>query len=133
MKLKSYDYPHEIKDMCLKDFPVIDSFAVVTEYRGKDFGHHLYFINKETNRKLTSFPWWDFAEKSIENMTITDIPIGKISDPFMDLEQGWQIIIFEKRDFVFILQGNEPCCTEFRTWYCVAKEVYITAWKEVLT
>ena len=47
---------------------------------------------------------WNHADEIIKNMNISDIPMGTISNPFEDLEQGWQMIIFEKRGYVYILQ-----------------------------
>lgn len=32
---------------------------------------------------LASFPWWDHAEKELETMKITNIPLGTIDRPLM--------------------------------------------------
>ena len=39
---------------------------------------------------------WNHADEIIKNMNISDIPMGTISNPFEDLEQGWQMIFLKK-------------------------------------
>jgi hypothetical protein len=54
------------------------------------------------------------------------------SKPYDDCEQGWQIIIFKKRNYVYILQGNEPTCTNFNVWYKVRIEDYLNNWNNLI-
>jgi len=65
-------------------------------------------------------------------MDISNIPLGNLSNPFNDLEQSWQILIWEKRNYVYIMQGEEPCCLEFPIWFKVLKEKYLDEWKKII-
>lgn len=56
---------------------------------------------------------WNHADEIIKNMNISDIPMGTISNPFEDLEQGWQMIIFEKRGYVYILTDEKGLISSF--------------------
>jgi hypothetical protein len=55
-------------------------------------------------------------------------PIG----PFDDLEQGWQIIIFERDNYVYVMQGEDPCCTEYPIWFRVPRDCYFTEWMKLI-
>ncbi|MEJ8553361.1 hypothetical protein [Tepidibacter sp. Z1-5] len=111
----------------LDEFPLIDDFKIKIKYNGEYLGNHLYFINTQ-NEILASFPWWDHVDKDLINMNIENIPLGPINGAFDDLEQGWHIYIFEHNNYVYILEGEEPCCEEFEVWFKVNKEVYINEW-----
>ena len=127
--LADYNYAEQIKTLDLKAFPVIDDFEIVTKDRGKSLGVHLYFSSSQYGQ-LASFPWWDNADRSLKEMNINDIPLGKMENPFYDLEQSWQILIWEKRDYVYVMQGEDPCCIEFSIWFKVNKDKYIGAWEK---
>ncbi len=55
--------------------------------------------------------------------------VGSISNPFDDLEQGWQVLIWEHQNYVYIMEGEEPQCTEFAVWFKVGKQRYYTQWE----
>ncbi|KAF5051701.1 hypothetical protein DSECCO2_416270 [anaerobic digester metagenome] len=132
IRLKDYNYSQQLSLLDLKAFPLIDDFQITLK-GSRNWGMHLYYFNNSLNRKIASFPWWDNAEKDISIMCISDIPLGTLRNPFNDCEQSWQILIWEKRDYVYIMQGDDPCCTEFPIWFRVRKEKYLAEWEKLLT
>ncbi|WP_461202093.1 hypothetical protein [Anoxybacillus sp. TBDG-1] len=124
-----------LRALDLKSFPIIADFEIlITAKSNKTWGKHIYFYSAKRNEILTTFPWWDFAEEFLGMWDEHDIPIGTIDRPFFDLEQGWHIIIFEKRDYVYVLEGDEFCSehNKIHTWYRVPKDVYYEQWKKLL-
>lgn len=130
IRLSNNNYSQELVKLDLREFPIIDDFGILARQRGA-FGYHLYCVSPMYGL-LASFPWWDHAEKDLETMKIENIPLGTIDKPFEDLEQSWQILIWEKRDYVYIMEGEDPCCIEFPVWFRVRKQRYIEEWDRIL-
>lgn len=130
MKLTDYN----LKKIDLNLFPAVNDFEIiVTEHKDPHLGRHLYYYSNEFG-VLTSFPWWDFVGEDLQTKKIHDImPIGTLCNPYDNLEQGWQLLIWEKGQFIYIMQGNEPCCTEFDIWYKVNKNDYYVGWNDILS
>ncbi|MBV9470976.1 MAG: hypothetical protein JOZ57_17200, partial [Abitibacteriaceae bacterium] len=114
----------------LAAFPLIEDFTIRLKQTGT-FGVHLYFYSDKFGH-LASFPWWDNVEQDLPRYTSKDIPVGDFKQPFDDLEQSWQILIFQDEKFVYILEGQEPCCTEFPVWFRVAREHYYDEWMRII-
>lgn len=131
MRFIDYDYTQNLKNLDFKSFPLIEDFETITKDCGKFLGVHLYFNSQELGL-IASFPWWDNVNKKLKEMETQDIPVGTVDNPFNDLEQGWQILIFQKRDYVYVMQGEDPCCTEFPIWFKVRKEKYFEEWVKTL-
>lgn len=128
--LRTWSYIADLKSLDLSIFPLINDFTVRlidTEIFGKQVD---YFSPKEG--VLTSFPWWDNVDMDIKNWTVKNIPLGTAETPFDDLEQGWQVLIFQDGIYVYILEGDEPGCEEFSSWYKVSLEKYTEEWQKVL-
>lgn len=132
IRLRDYNYLQQLPLLDLNAFPLMDDFQITLIESGS-LGMHLYYFSNSLNRMIASFPWWDKAEKDISIMCISDIPLGTLRNPFDDCEQSWQILIWEKRDYVYIMQGDDPCCTEFSIWFRVQKEKYLAEWEKLLT
>lgn len=116
----------------LDDFPTVTDFDVVIHQTGM-FGGHLRFTS-DTHGHLISFPWWDHVERFFRTGTRNSIPLGTTKNPFYDLEQGWQVIIFIEGKYVYLLQGGDigDRRAAFNTWFRVPRETYITAWDVLL-
>ncbi len=65
-------------------------------------------------------------------MKIEEIPLGTTEKPDNDVEHGWELDIWEKDEFVYVIEGSELCANQFEVWYRVRKEEYMKAWEEVL-
>jgi hypothetical protein len=63
---------------------------------------------------------------------MTEAEAPAVEHPFDDLEQGWQILIFEHDERVFVLEGPEPLCHDFPVWFAVPRDEYFTAWRQVI-
>lgn len=128
--LSDSNYSQEIIKLDLDTFPVIDDFEIKTIETGS-LGVHIYFYSLKLGI-LSSFPWWDHAEHDIKKMSIEHIPLGSTENIYDDLEQGWQILIWEEKEYIYIMEGDEPCCQEFRTWFKVNKNNYILEWQKLI-
>lgn len=127
---KEWNYVDGIKSLNLINFPLLEDFSIKV-IDTKTLGKHIYYFS-EKEGVLTSFPWWDNVEVDIKNWDIKNIPLGSLDAPFDDLDQGWQVLIFKDIEYVYILEGDEPGCEEFKSWYKVPLEKYINEWKRVL-
>ena len=118
----------KLSELNLKAFPEIEDFRIAT-FKSKGYGYHLAF-KSPAHGVLTSFPWWDHVDKDMAK-GIQEIPMGTIQNPFYDLEQGWQLLIFLHEDQIYILQGKEPGDNNFQTWYRVDLDRYLSEWNRV--
>jgi hypothetical protein len=61
-----------------------------------------------------------------------DVPLGSIDEPVEDADEDWQILIFERGGFVFVLEGSQPHAMEFDVWFRVPRDRYIREWARVI-
>ena len=130
LDLGSADYTRALRDIALDGFPVIPDFAVVLRESDEN-GQHVHFISASAG-DLAGFPYWDNAERDMRHFAADDVPLGSIDEPVDDADEDWQIVIFEHRGFVYVLEGNEPHTTEFDVWFRVPTERYLAAWAAVI-
>jgi len=128
--VQDFDFVRWQEAFDLTSFPLVDDFTVRVK-QTEVFGLHLYFQSEQLGQ-LASFPWWDNVEKDLPQYDSSKIPVGTLEAPFDDCEQSWQIIIFKKEDHVYIMQGQDPGCGKFATWFRVALERYYDEWMTVL-
>jgi hypothetical protein len=116
----------------LQKFPLITDFELAFKYgKSKWLGNHLNYYSKQFGI-LSSFPWWDHVDRQVVNFESKDIPLGTIDSPFHSCGQDWQIMIFSKRDFVYILQCDGSDHTNFNVWYRVGLEDYHENWSRLI-
>lgn len=128
LQLLSSDYRSELTKLNLETFPLIDDFEVEIFNTKSFMGFHLRFISKR-HGILASFPWWDNVDDMMKRVK-GFIPLGTIDKPFEDADESWQILIWEHKDFVYIMEGEEPACEEFQVWFKIDKKVFFTEWDE---
>lgn len=119
----------ELCELELDAFPIVLGFEVVLKHSGS-LGYHIELHDERGF--LAGFPWWDHVDKALRSLGETFIPTGTIETPFDDLEQGWQILIFEHAAKVFVLEGPKPVCQDFPVWFAVPREEYFRAWMKVI-
>lgn len=124
------DEERDLSTLDLRAFPLAPGFAIKLRDCAS-LGYHLDFVDGEGAR-LAGFPWWDHVEVALKTLDLANIPRGTRDAPFDDLEQGWQILIFEEGSFVYVLEGNAPCCREFPRWFKVKTEDYVAAWSAAI-
>ena len=105
-------------------FPVIDDFEVVLEklhrHAWDGSRYDVYFFSQECG--IITVTMWNEADLCRDDFSI----------PFLcnDLDQGWQLDIFEKEGFVFIVESNWEAPEEgARRWYKVSPERYRAEWE----
>lgn len=118
----------DFSQLDLEAFPTVEGFALALRNCGS-LGYHIDLVDGD-GRVLAGFPWWDNAEVALKILQPAEFPKGTRDVPFDDLEQGWQIYIFEEGSFVYLLEGDDACCTEFRSWFRVRTADYLRAWSE---
>ncbi|MDB4979129.1 MAG: hypothetical protein JWM56_1315 [Candidatus Peribacteria bacterium] len=128
-ELRSWNYARGLVSMDLEPFPLVDDFEIRL-HETENFGMHVAFSSSALGI-ISTFPWWDNVEMDIPAMTQETFPCGTLEKPYDDMEEGWQILIFAVEGFVYVLQGAEPGCTTFHTWYKVEKNRYFQAWEKV--
>ena len=130
LELASADYVASLGALALNEFPTIADFAI--ELRdSEDYGQHLYFISP-SHGELAGFPYWDNVERDMRHFVAEDVPLGSISEPVEDADVDWQIVIFERAGFVYVLEGAAPHATSFDVWFRVPRDRYIAEWARVI-
>jgi hypothetical protein len=122
-----------IQALDLESFPLIEDFYMdLVGEPQESLGMHLFFGSRSSEIYLALFWWRDNFEQEIQKLSEADIPLGTIEQPFDDLEPGWQLIIFEHREFVDVLEGLELCCKVFPRWCRVPLKDYQKSWSDLL-
>ena len=109
-------------------------FATVEEFRlhlvdTGELGMHLKMA--EPDGVLAVFPWWDHADVDIAKMTPGTIPAGSAEAPFHDLEQGWEILIWENGGYVYVAQGRFEA-SDFDQLFRVPAQRYRSEWARLV-
>jgi hypothetical protein len=120
------DEVEDIAAIVAGTFPVIGDFEVRLR-DAERFGMHLDFASTSRGR-LAGFPWWDHADADLREMSGDGVPIGTIDRPFSDVEQGWQILIWEHDGHVLVMEGDDESVLRYQAWFTVPKELYLSAW-----
>ncbi|HEX9406978.1 MAG TPA: hypothetical protein VF975_06650 [Thermoanaerobaculia bacterium] len=130
LEVSDPDYTISLQAIDLNDFPTIADFTI--ELRDSDeFGQHVHFVSP-TRGELAGFPYWDNAERDMRHFVAEDVPLGRIDEPVEDADVDWQIVIFERAGFVYLLEGTEPHTTVFDVWFRVPRDRYIAEWARVI-
>ncbi len=114
----------------LDTFPTVPDFAIALEESG-DGGKHIAFTSG-VDLHLAGFPAWDHADRDLRHFTPGDVPIGTMDEPYDEADEGWRMVIFERRGFVYILQGNAPDAREFPVFFRVPGARYVKAWAAII-
>lgn len=112
-------------------FPVREDFRLDLE-DCELLGMHVRMLGGA--EELAGFAWWDHADADIFNMTDETIPIGSVTNPHTDADQGWEILIWEHDGFVYVAQGSADYehPHEYERHFCVPKERYLSEWKRLI-
>jgi hypothetical protein len=130
LELASSDYVRSLRFLDLDAFPVVGDFTI--ELRdSEEFGQHIHYISP-TRGELAGFPYWDNVERDMRHFVAEDVPLGSIDEPVDDYDEDWQIVIFEHRRFVYVLECDSPHGTEFDVWFRVPSDRYISEWARLI-
>jgi hypothetical protein len=115
-------------DVDTSAFPIVDDFAVCLRNTER-FGNHIHLIDRKRGT-VAGFWRWDHADLKVRRMETAGIPLGSRTGPFHDAGQGWEIIIWEHLEDVYVMEGpfdEEP--RHFYSWFRVPKKNYLAAWQ----
>jgi len=117
-------------DIDLGDIPIINDFSI--ELRElEDMGKIVHFISASRG-ELAWFPSWEHADRDLRHFVASDVPLGRIDDPYDDRDEGWRIVIFEEGGFVYIFEDDRPNGTRFPRRWRVMRDRYFFAWAAVI-
>ncbi|HEY6136937.1 MAG TPA: hypothetical protein VI670_04155 [Thermoanaerobaculia bacterium] len=74
--------------------------------------------------ELARFPAWERADRDLRHFAADDIPTGTREEPFVEVDDGWRIEIFEEDGFVYVRENMD----RFR----VARDAYFAAWDALI-
>src|ERR1700737_4498786 len=100
------DYIDALAAVDLNAFPTIADFTIELR-ESEEFGQHVHFVSP-TRGELAGFPYWDNAERDMRHFVAEDVPLGSMMEPVDDADEDWQIVIFERGGFVYVLEGGAP-------------------------
>lgn len=123
-------------DLAIDQFPIVQDFRLELRDCGGDLGWHIEFLSHDLGH-LGGFPWWDHVDVALQRFSLENIPLGTLDEPYSDLDQGWQIVIFEANGFVHVLEnegvdGEDPSGCTFTTWFRVPRVQYVHEWTRVI-
>ena len=124
------DGVEDVATLAPATFRVVRDFEIHLRDAGQ-FGVHLTF-SSTSEGDLAGFPWWDHADADVRGMLDDDVPVGTVDKPFWDLEQGWRILIWERNEHVFIMQGSDEGSHCYHSWFLVPRETYFQAWRSAI-
>jgi hypothetical protein len=138
----SYVNPFQVEGLELDYFPLVEDFEIRLEEMIDETGHSAFYqvwFFSQTLGYLALF--WTLsmeiylAKNEVDNISI---PLGSLDTPYQNCDQGWELIIGEHNDFVYIMEGNFNYY--YDRWFKVLKAKYfeqwqlaIKIWKKLLT
>ncbi|MGN4126861.1 hypothetical protein ACMGD3_17910 [Lysinibacillus sphaericus] len=123
---------HNLKDLNLELFPIVKDLEVlISKKKLKRRGKHISLYSASRNEQLTTFHRWDCAEVFLKDWSSSNIPTGTIDEPFSNFAEGWQMIVFEDKGFIYVLEGERES-NIMLTWYRTPKEVYFNEWSKLI-
>ncbi|GAA4555236.1 hypothetical protein GCM10023193_01040 [Planotetraspora kaengkrachanensis] len=112
-------------------FRVASDFSIEVAARAGGLGTVLRLVDSGIDVCI-EFPWWGNAEEDISNWTLHDIPLGTVTEPYWDADQGWRILIWKANATVFIASGSSDEDDTYDTFISVVEDRYRKAWVGVI-
>ncbi len=135
---------HGIKNMFLDPrlfplhlFPLIEDFEFLLERLIEKYedGKETYsdvFMDLFSSSRGYLAHFLDFSLKAMRRSDFF-LPHGSFDAPYYTLDQGWNIMLFEDDEHVYILTGNwERNPDSFETWFKVEKKLYYSQWERAV-
>ena len=130
LELATAVYVDALQALDLNSFPTIADFTIELR-ESEELGQHVYFVSPARG-ELAGFPYWDNAERDMRHFVAEDVPLGSMTEPVEDADEDWQIVIFQHRGFVYVLEGSKPRTQSFDVWFRVPSDRYIAEWARVI-
>jgi hypothetical protein len=125
---KSFN-PFQVQNFDLDYFPLVADFEIRIEHC------QIWFFSQSLGY-LTEIKQWsicEFCHRGEADDLL--IPVGSLSAPYEECDQGWELIIGEHNDFVYIMQGDFTRHNDekwFPVWFKVAKAKYFEQWQSAI-
>ena len=74
--------------------------------------------------RLAGFPAWEHVDRDLRHFIADDIPNGTREAPYVDVDEGWRIEIFEEDGWVYVTEND----VAFR----VRAEDYLRSWNGLI-
>jgi hypothetical protein len=121
------------------EFPEAHDFTVELTVWGEDRGEEslnlAYIVSSPATR--ICWGWWSQPVARIRAWTLADIPCGTIEAPYFDSDQGWNILVWQMDDQIFVAEGDGEWDEErnqdtYTRWFKVSRELYEAGWTAAL-
>jgi len=112
-----------------RDLPLIDGFVVRALDAGQ-FGTHIEFHDGSGTR-IAGFPWYDHVDSRLTGLR-DQTCAGSAGEPFHDVEQGWELLIWTVDTVVYVLEGDFETPGRFDRAFRVPLPAFRQAWNDVI-
>ncbi|APR76805.1 Hypothetical protein A7982_02152 [Minicystis rosea] len=113
-----------------------------------EIGHHglldesyVYFASP-TLGWLGGFAWWSTFGQSLVTEGMRAVPRGSMEHPWNDLEQGWEMLLWEHDGYVYVAEGGEVTSRarrsldgtrrSFHCWFRVPLPLYLERFEALI-
>ncbi|XVU29458.1 hypothetical protein ACQPZJ_21000 [Actinoplanes sp. CA-054009] len=121
------------------EFPDARDFTVELTVWGRDQGVESLNLAYVVSSPATTigWAWWSEPVEKIRAWTLADIPHGTVEKPYHDVDQGWNIMIWQSGDHVFIAEGDGESDEEqsqdiYVRRFKVSRTLYEAGWTAAL-
>ncbi|MDZ7962880.1 MAG: hypothetical protein RMY34_34285 [Aulosira sp. DedQUE10] len=127
----SFVNPFEVEGFELDYFPLVEDFEIrleeIADKTGNSTFYQVWFFS-QTLGYLARF-WGLSRANYLAKNEVDDfsIPLGSLDTPYQNCAQGWELIIGEQNDFVYLMEGNFN--NYYERWFKVSKTKYSEQWQ----
>ncbi len=122
-----------------EEFPEARDFTVELTVWGEDRGEEWLNLTYLVSSPATEicWGWWTEPVGKIRAWTVADIPCGTIEKPYYDSDQGWNIMVWQMENQIFVAEGDGEWDEEresdtYTRWFKVSRELYEAGWTAAL-
>ncbi|GLW36034.1 hypothetical protein [Actinoplanes regularis] len=129
------DYtPNGLTGFNPEEFPEAQDFVV--EFTSSEFGLNLTF-RVQSLAIIMEWGWLKATDAEILSWTVGNAPRGTLQEPYHDSDQGWNVMIWEMEDHVYVAEGEgewdeDRDSNTYTMWFKVPCALYDRAWGEAL-
>jgi hypothetical protein len=117
-----------------EEFPEAQDLTV--EFTPSEFGLGLTY-RVPSLAIIMKWGWLKATDAEMRSWTTVDVPRGTLQEPYHDSDQGWNVMIWEMGDHVYIAEGEgewdeERDSNTYTLWFKVPRTVHDRAWAGAL-
>ena len=117
-----------------EEFPEAQDFTV--EFTPSEFGLRLTY-RVESPEIVMRWGWLKSTDAEMYAWTVDDVPRGTLRHPYHESDQGWNAMIWEMDDHVYIAEGDggwdeERDSNTYVMWFKVSRDLHDRAWTAAL-